>query len=159
MNTVFSKSRFTLNALSQNIALSAAAAVVFVVMIGLLSGSVFAADKPLNDDVCATRWTRIALRDDVVSIYSGSVDGAPNGLLVAQFELSAIPGITDEQRASNKVISLLTQNLESAEGWTVNLYWHQDRYGVAVSGPVTATVDGVTTTTAFWDDTGAKCVL
>lgn len=160
MNTTLSTPRLALQNLLQARVVSVVVAVLFVAMLSLTSINVFAADEPLNDDVCATPWTRIALKDDVVSVYSGSVDGGPNGYLVGEFNLRDIPSITDEQRASGEVVWLLSQNLESAEGWTVNLYWQNDRYGATATGTVTV-VDskGVTTTTAFSDDTGARCVL
>lgn len=161
MNTTHSLSRFNVQSLFEYRVISAAAAVVFVLIVGLMSTNVFAADAVVNDDVCVTSGTRVALPadSDTVTVYSGFTEGSPNGFTVTEFDLSQVRGITDEERASNSVVWLASHDSEYADGWTVNLYWYQNHYGVTVTGTTTAMVDGVLTNAAFSDDTGASCIF
>jgi len=95
-----------------------------------------------DDDVCLTEQTRMAVKDNVVSIFSNFVDGNPNGMLITEIPLSAIRAVTDEEKASNMPILLVSKDSEFAPGFHVDLYWFDNHYGVVVTG-----------TESFYDDT------
>lgn len=95
-----------------------------------------------DDDVCITPQTRIAIKNDVVSIFSNFVDGNPNGMLITELPLSAIRAVTDEEKALNTPILVVSKDSEFAPGFHVDLYWFDNHYGVVVTG-----------TESFYDDT------
>lgn len=125
-------------------------AVAGVIMsLGVANAALAEDTTAVNNDVCVTSTTRVALNAErgVVEVFSGWSDSAPNGFLVSEISLSSIPGISDADRAANKTVWLVSQDSEYASGWHVNLYWYQDHYGATVTGPT------------FSDDTGASCAL
>jgi len=110
-----------------------------------LPGSAFCEEKPApvvkNDDVCNTHWTTIAVKNGIVSVFSGKNDDNPNGFLVTEISLKDIRAVTDEEKASGKPILIVSKDSEFAKGWHVDIYWHDNHYGAVI------------TSSLFYDDT------
>lgn len=84
---------------------------------------------------------------NVIQVFSDFTDKNPNGMLITEIPLSAVRAVTDEEKASQKSIVLLTKDSEYAKGWTVVLYWYNNQYGAIITG------EGG----AFRDDTTPEC--
>lgn len=99
--------------------------------------------------LCITPGSRIGFEDNKLLVFS-DFSSTANGMLISEIPFSSLRAPSDEEKASGQPILVGSKASEFAQGWFVEVYWQNDRYGVVIYNNGGNSV---------YDVTGASCDL